>query len=64
MPGFEVFGDKEKQEIMDVLETGVLFVMSSANSARGYTRSVHLRRILPGIPELDMPRGLPREPWP
>ena len=25
MPGFEVFGDKEKQEIMDVLETGVLF---------------------------------------
>ena len=25
MPGFEVFGDKEKQEIMEVLETGVLF---------------------------------------
>jgi 8-amino-3,8-dideoxy-alpha-D-manno-octulosonate transaminase len=25
MPGFEVFGDKEKQEIMDVLGTGVLF---------------------------------------
>jgi len=25
MPGFEVFGDKEKQEIMEVLDTGVLF---------------------------------------
>ena len=25
MPGFEVFGEKEKQEIMEVLETGVLF---------------------------------------
>lgn len=25
MPGFEVFGDEEKKEIMDVLETGVLF---------------------------------------
>lgn len=25
MPGFEVFGEEEKKEIMDVLETGVLF---------------------------------------
>ncbi len=25
MPGFEVFGDEEKKEINDVLETGVLF---------------------------------------
>ena len=25
MPGFEVFGDEEKKEIMEVLETGVLF---------------------------------------
>ncbi len=25
MPGFEVFGDREKQEISEVLETGVLF---------------------------------------
>ena len=25
MPGFEVFGDEEKKEIMDVLDTGVLF---------------------------------------
>lgn len=25
MPGFEIFGDEEKREIMDVLDTGVLF---------------------------------------
>lgn len=25
MPGFEIFGEEEKREIMDVLETGVLF---------------------------------------
>jgi 8-amino-3,8-dideoxy-alpha-D-manno-octulosonate transaminase len=25
MPGFEIFGEEEKKEIMDVLETGVLF---------------------------------------
>lgn len=25
MPGFEVFGDEEKKEIMDVLDTGILF---------------------------------------
>jgi 8-amino-3,8-dideoxy-alpha-D-manno-octulosonate transaminase len=25
MPGFEVFGDEERKEVMDVLETGVLF---------------------------------------
>ena len=25
MPGFEVFGEEEKKEIMEVLDTGVLF---------------------------------------
>ncbi len=25
MPGFEIFGEEEKKEIMDVLNTGVLF---------------------------------------
>ena len=25
MPGFEIFGEEEKKEIMDVLDTGVLF---------------------------------------
>ena len=35
MPGFEVFGDKEKQEIMDVLETGVLFRYEFSEQRKG-----------------------------
>ena len=25
MPGFEIFGDEERKEVQDVLDTGVLF---------------------------------------
>lgn len=35
MPGFEVFGDKEKQEIMDVLDTGVLFRYEFGDQRKG-----------------------------
>ncbi len=35
MPGFEVFGEKEKQEIMDVLETGVLFRYEFGEQRKG-----------------------------
>ncbi|MGW8161052.1 MAG: DegT/DnrJ/EryC1/StrS family aminotransferase [Desulfobulbales bacterium] len=35
MPGFEIFGDKEKQEIMDVLETGVLFRYEFGEQRKG-----------------------------
>jgi len=35
MPGFEVFGDKEKQEIMDVLDTGVLFRYEFGEQRKG-----------------------------
>ena len=35
MPGFEVFGDKEKKEIMDVLETGVLFRYEFGEQRKG-----------------------------
>ena len=35
MPGFEVFGDREKQEIMDVLETGVLFRYEFGEQRKG-----------------------------
>jgi 8-amino-3,8-dideoxy-alpha-D-manno-octulosonate transaminase len=35
MPGFEVFGDKEKQEILDVLETGVLFRYEFGEQRKG-----------------------------
>jgi len=35
MPGFEVFGEKEKQQIMEVLETGVLFRYEFGEQRKG-----------------------------
>jgi len=35
MPGFEIFGEEEKKEIMDVLETGVLFRYEFADQRKG-----------------------------
>ena len=35
MPGFEVFGEEEKQEILEVLDTGVLFRYEFAEKRRG-----------------------------
>jgi len=35
MPGFEVFGEEEKREILDVLETGVLFRYGFAEQRKG-----------------------------
>jgi hypothetical protein len=55
MPGFEVFGEKEKQEILDVLETGVLFRYEFGEQRKGVW-CVPLRRNLPSIMELVTPR--------
>ena len=35
MPGFEIFGEEEKKEIMDVLDTGVLFRYEFADQRKG-----------------------------
>ncbi|MFZ5774442.1 MAG: DegT/DnrJ/EryC1/StrS family aminotransferase [Thermodesulfobacteriota bacterium] len=35
MPGFEIFGEEEKKEILEVLETGVLFRYEFPNERRG-----------------------------
>jgi 8-amino-3,8-dideoxy-alpha-D-manno-octulosonate transaminase len=35
MPGYEIFGDEEKKEISDVLETGVLFRYEFAEQRKG-----------------------------
>ncbi len=35
MPGFEVFGDEEKKEIMDVLDTGILFRYEFGDQRQG-----------------------------
>ncbi|MFT5698610.1 MAG: 8-amino-3,8-dideoxy-alpha-D-manno-octulosonate transaminase [Desulforhopalus sp.] len=35
MPGFEIFGEEEKKQIMDVLDTGVLFRYEFADQRKG-----------------------------
>ena len=35
MPGFEIFGEEEKNQISDVLETGVLFRYEFADQRKG-----------------------------
>ncbi|MDQ1266500.1 MAG: 8-amino-3,8-dideoxy-alpha-D-manno-octulosonate transaminase [Bacteroidota bacterium] len=35
MPGFEIFGDEERKEVMDVLDTGVLFRYGFVNERKG-----------------------------
>ena len=35
MPGFELFGDEEKKEVMDVLDTGVLFRYGFEQARKG-----------------------------
>ena len=41
MPGFEIFGDEERKEVQDVLDTGVLFIMVSTASGKGTGRQKH-----------------------
>ena len=35
MPGFEIFGEEEKQQILEVLDTGVLFRYEFGEQRRG-----------------------------
>ncbi len=35
MPGFEIFGDKEKKEVMEVLDTGILFRYGFEHARKG-----------------------------
>ena len=35
MPGFEIFGDEEKKEINDALDTGVVFRYEFPNERKG-----------------------------
>ncbi|MBF0228404.1 MAG: DegT/DnrJ/EryC1/StrS family aminotransferase [Desulfamplus sp.] len=39
MPGFEIFGSQERKEVMDVLETGVLFRYGFDNSRNGHWKA-------------------------
>jgi len=39
MPGFEIFGDEERKEVQDVLETGVLFRYGFDAARKGYWKA-------------------------
>ncbi|MBF0303509.1 MAG: DegT/DnrJ/EryC1/StrS family aminotransferase [Desulfamplus sp.] len=39
MPGFEIFGDEERREVMEVLETGVLFRYGFDNARNGHWKA-------------------------
>ena len=44
MPGFEVFGEEEKQEILEVLDTGVLFRYEFAEKRKGVYKVAELEK--------------------
>lgn len=39
MPGFEIFGDEERKEVQDVLDTGVLFRYGFDQARKGYWKA-------------------------
>ncbi|PIE55999.1 MAG: aminotransferase [Desulfobulbus propionicus] len=67
MPGFEIFGDEEKKEIMDVLDTGVLFRYEFGAQRKGvykvlqfeqafaqYTGAAHAQAVTSGTAALKV----------
>ncbi len=46
MPGFELFGDKEKKEVMDVLDTGVLFRYGFEQARKGIWKAKSFEKSL------------------
>jgi len=67
MPGFEVFGEEEKKQILDVLDTGVLFryefgeqrrgvykVREFEESFAGYTGTAHAQAVTSGTAALKV----------
>jgi len=46
MPGFEIFGDEEKKEVADVLETGVLFRYGFEEARKGHFKALEFEKKL------------------
>ena len=46
MPGFELFGEKERKEVMDVLETGVLFRYGFDQARNGHWKAAEFEKKL------------------
>lgn len=49
MPGFEIFGDEEKKEVADVLDTGVLFRYGFDAARKGQYKALEFEKTLCGI---------------
>ena len=46
MPGFEIFGDEERKEVTDVLETGVLFRYGFEGARNGHFKALEFEKKL------------------
>lgn len=46
MPGFEIFGDEERKQVMDVLETGVLFRYGFEGTRNGHFKAFEFEKKL------------------
>lgn len=53
MPGFEIFGDEEKKEVTDVLETGVLFRYGFEGARNGHFKALEFEKKLCEITGAD-----------
>ncbi|MCK5836059.1 MAG: DegT/DnrJ/EryC1/StrS family aminotransferase [Desulfobacula sp.] len=49
MPGFELFGDEERKEVNDVLETGVLFRYGFEGARKGHFKALEFEKTLGDI---------------
>ena len=49
MPGFEIFGDEERKEVNDVLETGVLFRYGFDQQRKGHYKALEFEKELCNI---------------
>ena len=49
MPGFEIFGDEEKKQVNDVLETGVLFRYGFEGARNGHFKALEFEKKLSNI---------------
>ena len=59
MPGYEVLGEEEKKEILEVLETGVLFRYGFPAQRKGRYKVQNLKKSLPNLPAGNMPWRFP-----
>ena len=53
MPGFEIFGDEERKQVNDVLETGVLFRYGFEGARNGHFKALEFEKKLSDLKFLE-----------